>query len=151
MDAYMYHPCACCFLSESVASTPNITSLKQLSPTAVRVQWSQPSGGATVTGYVVHYSDSGTERSKNVTASGTSSDITNLTDGPTYMITVEVTSKHLSGESDDKTITLSKTTFFCPYSRLVCVLLHRSCSRWCYSKKYTVALNPNLLEYSRGC
>ena len=96
------------FLSKSVASTPTIRTLEQLSPTAVRVEWGQPSGGATVTGYVLHYSDGITERSKNVTASATSSDIINLTNGSTYVITVEATSHHVSGVSDDMTITLSK-------------------------------------------
>ena len=62
-----------------------------------------------MTGYVVHYSDDNTERSKNVTPSATSSDITNLTNGPTYTITVEATSEHFSGQSVDMTITLSKT------------------------------------------
>ena len=44
----------------SVTSAPNITSLQQRSPISVRVEWSQPSEGATVTGYVVHYSDGDT-------------------------------------------------------------------------------------------
>ena len=106
------------FLSESVASVPTTISVKQLSSSAVRVEWSQPAGGATVTGYVLHYSDAITKRSNNVNISTTSSDITNLTNGATYMMTVEATSEHLSGESDNMTITLS-TIFFSPCSRLV--------------------------------
>ena len=96
------------FKSDSVASAPIITSLQQLSPTVVRVEWSPPSGGASVTGYVVHYFDGTTNRSKNVIASTTSSNITNLTKGQTYTISVEATSEHLSGESDNMSITLSK-------------------------------------------
>ena len=95
-----------------VASTPTITSLEQISATAVRVEWSQPSEGASVTGYIVHYSD-GTDgdidRIESVAASSTSSDITHLTSGVTYTISVEATSQHLSGESDEWTITIGES------------------------------------------
>ena len=80
-------------------------SLVQVSATAVRVEWSQPSGGASVTGYVVHCSDHSTDRSMSVAASSTSADITGLVnDGRTYSISVEATSEHLSGESEPLTI-----------------------------------------------
>ena len=88
----IYHP---------VASAPNITSLDQISATAVRVEWSQPSGGATVTGYVVHYSDGDTDRTESVAANSTSYNIRDLTSGLTYTISVEATSEHLSGVSDN--------------------------------------------------
>ena len=42
---------------QTVATDPLLISLSQTSATSVIVEWSQPSGGATVTGYVVHYSD----------------------------------------------------------------------------------------------
>ena len=58
-----------------------------------------------MTGYVVHYFDGTTNRSKNVIASTTNSNITNLTNGSTYTISVEATSEHLSGESDNMSIT----------------------------------------------
>ena len=87
-----------------VASAPSIISLEQISSTAVRVEWSQPSEGATVTDYVVHYSDGDTDRTESVAASSTSSDITHLTSGFfTYTISVEATSQQLSGESDEWT------------------------------------------------
>ena len=111
------HFIICCYKlfffsnSESVASAPIITSLEQISPTAVRVEWSQPSEGATVTGYVVHYSDGSSERSMNVINSTTELVISNLTNGSTYVITVEATSDHLSGESDNTTLTLSTNYF----------------------------------------
>ena len=63
----------------AVASDPAITSLKQTSATSVRVEWSQPSGGATVTGYVVHYSDGDTDRTESVPASSTSVLLNSLT------------------------------------------------------------------------
>ena len=59
-----------------------------------------------MTGYVVHYNDGDTNRTDNVAASSTSSDITHLTSGLTYTISVEATSQHLSGESDEWTLTL---------------------------------------------
>ena len=83
----------------AVAQDPVITSLNQTSATSVRVDWSQPSGGATVTGYVVHYSDGDTDRTESVPASSTSSLITGLTDGFNYTFSVEAISEHLSGES----------------------------------------------------
>ena len=61
-----------------------------------------------MTGYVVHYSDGTTDRMESVAASSTSTDITGLTSGLTYTISVEATSQHLSGESDDMTITLGE-------------------------------------------
>ena len=79
-------------------------SLVQVSATAVRVEWSQPSGGASVTGYVVHYSDGSTVRSMSAAASSTSADITGLTNGRINFISVEATSEQLSGESEPLTI-----------------------------------------------
>ena len=100
---------ACYIYIPPVTSTPTITSLEQISATAVRVEWSQPSEGATVTGYIVHYSDGDIDRIESVAASSTSSDITHLTSGLTYTISVEATSQHLSGESDEWTITIGES------------------------------------------
>ena len=91
-----------------MAGDPIVVILNQMSATAVSVAWVQPSEGATVTGYVVHYSDGTTDRMKSVAASSTSTDITGLTSGLTYTISVEATSQHLSGESDDVDITLGE-------------------------------------------
>ena len=90
--------------SAAIASDPVITSLNQTSSTSVRVEWSQPSGGATVTGYVVHYSDGDTDRNESVPASSTSSLITGPTINIIYTFSVEATSEHLSGESGSCTI-----------------------------------------------
>ena len=90
-----------------MASAPTLESLEQISGTAVRVMWSAPSGGATVTGYVVHYrtgSSVGT-----LSSSSTTTDITGLTNGLTYTISVEATSLHLSGESGEMMITLRES------------------------------------------
>ena len=90
---------------------PILKSLKQISATSVRVEWSQPSGGATVTGYVVHYSDGDTDRIESVPASSTSSLITGLTNCISYTFSVEATSEHLSGESESLTIELGEHYF----------------------------------------
>ena len=58
-----------CFTFYAVSSSPILDSARQTSSTSVRVEWSQPSGGATVTGYVVHYSDGDTDRIESVPAS----------------------------------------------------------------------------------
>ena len=64
-----------------------------------------------MTGYVVHYRTATSVRSKSVPSSSTSTDITGLTSGATYTISVEATSQHLSGETDELTITLSELTY----------------------------------------
>ena len=89
-----------------VAGDPTLTSLDQISSTTVRVTWSPPSGAATVTGYVVHYKTGSFVRINHVSPSSTSTDITGLTSGATYIISVEATSQHLSGESEEMSITL---------------------------------------------
>ena len=97
-------------MSAAVTSDPVITSLNQTSSSSVRVEWSQPSGGATVTGYVVHYSDGDTDRNESVPASYTSSLITGLTINITYNFSVEATSEHFSGESDVLKFNVNFTT-----------------------------------------
>ena len=71
-----------------------------------------------MTGYVVHYSDGTTDRMKSVAASSTSTDITDLTSGLNYTISVEATSQHLSGESEERTITVGE----CILVMCMCVL-----------------------------
>ena len=89
-----------------MSSNPIILSVKQKSATSVIVEWSQPSGGATVTAYVVHYSDGVDKMTEDVPAPSTSSSITNLTNCLEYTFIVEAMSEHLSGESDVHTIAL---------------------------------------------
>ena len=94
--------------SSTVANSPTITSLQQISLTTVRVMWSPPSGGATVTGYVVHYRTCSCDGNQTFESSAsTSTDITGLTDGLIYTISVEATSQHPSGKSEEMTISLS--------------------------------------------
>ena len=97
----------------SVAGDPTLISLEQRSPTAVIVRWSPPSGGATVTGYVVHYRTSTTYMTKNVFSSSTRTFLLHLTSGAAYTISVEATSQHLSGESEEMTILLSELILQC--------------------------------------
>ncbi|CAI8025387.1 Myomesin-1, partial [Geodia barretti] len=89
-----------------VASDPFNITLTQTSATSVIVEWSQPSGGATVTGYVVHYSHGVDNINQRVAASSTSSNITHLDRNTSYQFSVEATSEHVSGESNNCTITL---------------------------------------------
>ena len=89
---------------------PTLTSLDQISSTTVIVTWNPPSGGATVTGYVVHYRTATTIRTKHLPTTSASTFLTGLTSGATYTISVEATSQHLSGESAEMTIALSELT-----------------------------------------
>ena len=84
-----------------VASPPTMVSAQQVAPgSSISVTWMAPSGGATVTGYTVHYSGGGDTGSVNVGLSTTATTITGRNNnGLTYTITVEAKSMHLSGES----------------------------------------------------
>ena len=62
-----------------------------------------------MTSYIVHYNDGGSDIIRTVFPPSTSYDITGLTSGPTYTISVEATSQHLSGESEEMTITLRES------------------------------------------
>ena len=92
--------------SSPVASAPTILLLTQIFDSTVRVYWNKPSRGATITGYVVHYSNGSTYRNKTLSADLTVSFIKGLKIGLTYTISVEATSEHLSAESDKMNITL---------------------------------------------
>ena len=95
-----------------MASDPFNLTLTQTSAMSVIVEWSQPSGGATVTGYVVHYSHGDSNiMNQTVAASSTSSNITNLDRNTSYQFSVEATSEHLSGESNNCTISLFGKVF----------------------------------------
>ena len=59
-----------------------------------------------MTGYIVHYSNGGPDMMRTVSPSSTTTDIPGLTNGATYTISVEATSQHLSGESEEMIITL---------------------------------------------
>ena len=98
-------------LFSAVASDPLLISLTQTSATSVIVEWSQPSGGATVTGYVVNYRYGATNMTQSVPPSSASTNIGDLQMDSLYTFSVEATSEHLSGESDNCTITLSGNVF----------------------------------------
>ena len=106
-----------------MAGDPTLTSLDQISPTTVRVTWSPPSGGATVTGYAVHYRTATSIKIKRAVNTSTSTLLTGLTSGSTYTISVEATSQHLSGESEEVTISLSELTCII-HGRYIQCLLH---------------------------
>ena len=95
-----------------MAGDPTLTSLVQTSGTAVRVMWNPPSGGAAVTGYVVCYRAGSSVGTEAEPSSSTSHDITGLTIGATYTISVEATSQHLSGKSEEMTISLREFVYY---------------------------------------
>ena len=117
-----------------MAGDPIVAILNQISATAVSVAWIQPSEGATVTGYVVHYSDGITDRTESVAASSTSTDILNLSSGQTYTISVEATSSQLSGESEAVTIAVGECILWkcarCSYNMMI--FLVSQCSQYIY-------------------
>ena len=85
----------------------------QVSVTAVRVEWNQPSGGPSVTGYNIHYGSNGVTKSVlGLPSTSTSHEITGLTNGRTYSISVQAIAEHLSGGSESLTITMCECTCF---------------------------------------
>ena len=94
----------------NLVSSPMLLLVAPTSATSVIVEWSQPSGGATVTGYVVHYSDGVTNMTESVPASSTSLLVTNLTSCRNYTFSVEATSERFSGHSKRFLLTLGKLT-----------------------------------------
>lgn len=83
--------------------------LVQISSTSLRVTWTSPIIGATVTGYVIHYRSGVIDSSlENLLPTSTTADITGLISGGTYTVSVEAVSIHLSGESAGMTITLGE-------------------------------------------
>ena len=64
-----------------------------------------------MTGYVVHYRYGLTNMTQSVPPSSTSANIGDLQMGTLHTFPVEATSEHLSGESDNCTITLSGIVF----------------------------------------
>ena len=64
-----------------------------------------------MTGYIVHYSDGVTNMTESVSASSTSSHITNLTNCYNHNFSVEAVSEHLSGISTIFMLELGMTIF----------------------------------------
>ena len=92
--------------SPPAAGDPTLDQPVQISATSVRVTWSHPSEGATVTGYTVHYTrDDGTARM--ISPSTTTRGIPGLISNRIYTISVEAHATNgLSGESEERTILL---------------------------------------------
>ena len=67
---------------------PVIESLKRVSPTEVRVEWSQPPGGVNVTGYVVLYYDGSVTRNQTVPGTDSSTIVTVVPHIVSYSISV---------------------------------------------------------------
>ena len=101
-----------CYLCDTVAGSPTITSVEQVSPGTIRVRWSPPTKGAPVIGYKVLYTSNKPPHTQfpvyqTVSPTDTSSDLTGIiSDGRTYNITVEAESEHLSGVNTATIITI---------------------------------------------
>ena len=98
-----------------------------------------------MTGYVVHYrtnSSVGREPS-----SSTSTDITCLTSGATYTISVEATSQHLSGESEEMNIALSELFKYYGFPISFTNIFLCTCTHCLLSSMYN--LHGNLLVHTK--
>ena len=88
-----YSKC-CCFFRTGANSPTNLTA-EQVNSTAIRVSWTPPASGSTVTGYRIYYWTVGDQGSVDVGASTTEYTITSLVVNDTYIITLVALSEHL--------------------------------------------------------
>ena len=77
------------------ASSPTNLLAMQASPTSIRVSWTAPVSGATVTGYQINYQSVGEEGSVDVGASEAGVTLDGRSHGLTYNITIVALSQQL--------------------------------------------------------
>ena len=77
------------------ASSPTNLLAMQASPTSIRVSWTAPVSGATVTGYQINYQSVGEEGSVDVGASEATVTLDGRSRGLTYNITIVALSQQL--------------------------------------------------------
>ena len=139
----------------SVAGSPTLLLVVQTSATSVIVEWSQPSGGATVTGYVVHYSHGDNDniitecnKTDNSTTDGNTTD-SNMTESGTTesniteckMTNSNTTDSNMTessmtdGNSTDSNIAESKMTKSVPASSTHALITNLT---ECYNYKFSV-------------
>ena len=80
-----------------------------MSLTAVTVVWKNTAISGASGVYIIHYSDGITNKTKKVAVYPPIYVITELVNGHTYTFSLEATSRHLSAESENMTITLSES------------------------------------------
>ena len=87
-----------------------------------------------MTGYVVHYSDGDTDRNESVAASSNYCNLIYmmyLSKCVTYTISVEATSEHLSGVSNEWNITLRMKNDYCIGLFVITLQVKRDCISRC--------------------
>ena len=77
------------------ANSPTNLTAEQVNSTIIRVSWTPPDSGSTVTGYRIYYQTVGNQGSVDVGASTTEYTITSLVVNDTYIITLVALSEHL--------------------------------------------------------
>ena len=77
------------------ANSPTNLTAEHENTTSIRVSWTPPVSGSTVTGYWIYYQTVGSQGSVDVGASTTEYTITNLVVNDTYIITLVALSEHL--------------------------------------------------------
>ena len=76
-------------------NSPTNLTAEQVNSTAIRVSWTPPTSGSTVTGYRIYYQTVENQGSVDVGASTTEYTITSLVVNDTYIITLVALSEHL--------------------------------------------------------
>ena len=84
-----------CFFFRTGANSPTNLTAEQVNSTIIRVSWTPPDSGSTVTGYRIYYQTVRDQGSVDVGASTTEYTITSLVVNDTYIITLVALSEHL--------------------------------------------------------
>ena len=81
------------------AESPTNLAVEQEALTSIRVSWSPPVSGATVTGYRIYYQAEGDQGSVDVGANATQHVLSGLRYGFSYGITIVTVSPHIPSPS----------------------------------------------------
>ena len=96
----MFHPTA--------AGQPGNLGAMPAGPTSIRVTWTAPTSGATVTGYRIYWSGGSDQGSMDANAGDTAVTITGRTRGLVYTITIVALSNQLPSQTDIVDVTLGE-------------------------------------------
>ena len=95
-------------LHPAAAGQPGNFGAMPASPTSIRVSWTAPTSGATVTGYRIYWIGGSDQGSMDANAGDTAVTITGRTRGLVYTITIVALSSQLSSQADMVTVTLGE-------------------------------------------
>jgi len=92
----------------TAAGQPGNFSAVTAGPTSIRVTWTAPTSGATVTGYQIYWSGGSDQGSMDANAGDTAVTISGRTHGLVYTITIVALSNQIPSQTDMVSVTLGE-------------------------------------------